>query len=243
LLRYDKRRLEVARALPKLNLQIGPKTQRFLNAVNATGNPGRDNELIEEFVASETDPFRVQCLKKDSEQSGPESPWQVPHIEEYVVDLVRLCHWHYLETKNPLFLYWAINVGQHLTVRTAHYLDWTRDYLVHSAVLLAFLVKRPPEAAEAQAAFAAALGFVRSKYENPFRQARSLIEDGEIYRRVRGLERTGKNITDAINTVSEDCGVSYGKAREIYYRLRKLGQTDPTNFNMATLLNLDPPSF
>src|SRR5262249_6096123 len=130
-------------------------------------------------------------------------------------------------TSKQKTLYSAINVGEHLTVRTAHYLDWTRDYPVNSGVSLAFLVKRPPEAKETEAAFAAALGFDRSRHKNPFRQARLLLEADEIYRRVRWLERTGKNITDAIDTVSKDCGVSYGKALKIYYRLLNLARTNP----------------
>jgi hypothetical protein len=58
----------MTRSLPKLDLRIGPKIRNFIDAVNATGIPGRDNELVEEFLAAEEDPFRQPELKKDRER-------------------------------------------------------------------------------------------------------------------------------------------------------------------------------
>jgi hypothetical protein len=50
-------------------------------------------------------------------------------------------------------------------------MDWTQRYLVTAAASLTLLVRRPPAADDAEAAFATALEFKRDKYKNPFRQA------------------------------------------------------------------------
>jgi hypothetical protein len=54
----------VTRALPKRDLRIGPRSRKFIDAVNATGDPRRDNELVDQFLASEADPFRQHELKR-----------------------------------------------------------------------------------------------------------------------------------------------------------------------------------
>jgi hypothetical protein len=233
----------VTRILPKLDLRIGPETRKFIDAVNATGDPARDNELVEEFLAAEADPFRLPELKKDRERLRPESPWETLHIEELVIDLIRLCHWHYLETENPLFVFRAIEFGQHLTVRNAHYMDWTQKYLVTAAASIARLVARPPAAEDAEAAFATALEFERDKYKNSFRQAAAIIEADDLYDAVRRLIQIGVNTTDAMHLVAKKRSVSYEKTRAIYYKRRRLARTEATRFNSSMLIPLDPPRF
>jgi len=147
----------VTRTMPTLDLRIGPEIRKFIDAVNATGDPRRDNERVLEHLAAEVDPFRVLELNKDRERRRPESPWDTLHIEELVIDVIRLCHWHYLETENPLFVFRAIEFGLHLTIRNAHYLDWTQKYLLTAAASLARLVARPPAAEDAETALATAL--------------------------------------------------------------------------------------
>jgi len=227
-----------------LDLRIGPETRKFIDAVNATGDPRRDNERVLEYLAAEADPFRMPQLNKDRERRRrPESPWETLHIEELVIDVIRLCHWDYLETENPLFVFRAIEFGIHLTIRNAHYLDWTQKYLVTAAALLARLVARPPAAEDADAAFATALEFERDKYKNPFRQAAAIIEADDLFEGVRRLIRIGVNTTNAIQFISEQRGVSYSKTRAIYYERRKIAQTHSTQFNLSTLILLDPPRF
>jgi hypothetical protein len=211
--------------------------------LNATGDPRRDNELVEEFLAAEADPFRQPELKKDRERLPPESPWETPHIEGLVIDVIRLCHWHYLETKNPVFVFRAIGFGQHLTTRNAHYMDWTQKYLVTAAGSLTGLVGRPPAAEDAQAVLAAALEFKRDKYENPFRQAATIIEADDLYDAVRRLVRIGIKTTHAMRLLAKQRGVSYEKVREIYYKSLRLARTEPTKFNSSTLIPRDFPRF
>jgi len=58
-----------------LDLRIGPETRKFIDAVNATGDPRRDNERVLEYLAAEADPFRMPQLNKDRERRRrPESP-------------------------------------------------------------------------------------------------------------------------------------------------------------------------
>jgi hypothetical protein len=78
--------------MPTLDLRIGPEIRKFIDAVNATGDPRRDNERVLEHLAAEVDPFRVLELNKDRERRRPESPWDTLHIEELVIDVIRLCH-------------------------------------------------------------------------------------------------------------------------------------------------------
>jgi len=233
----------VTRALPKRDLRIGPRSRKFIDAVNATGDPWRDNELVEQFLTAEEDPFRQPELKKDRERRPPESPWQTPHIEELVIDIILLCHWHYLETENPVFVFRAIEFGQHLTARNVHYMDWTQRYLVTAAASLALFVGRPPAADDAEAAFATALKFKRNKYKNPFRQAARIIEADDLYDAVRRLVRIGANTTDAMHLVAKQRSVSYEKIRDIYYQRRKLARNQATRFNASTLVALDSARF
>jgi hypothetical protein len=234
---------EMARILPKRELEIGPRTSEFLYAVNATGDPGRDNQAVEAFLAAETDPFRLAELKKDREQLPAESPWQIPHIEEFVIDLIRLCHWHYLETENPLFVFRAIVFAQHLTTANDHYVDWVRKYLIEAAGALANLVARPPAAEESEAAFATALKLGRDKYKNPIREAALVIEADDLYSVVRRLVGMGLKTTEVMQFLADDLGISYQKIRAIYYQRRKLAQTEATQFNASTLISLISPSF
>lgn len=233
----------MTRTLPELDLRIGPETRKFIDAVNATGDPWRDNELVQKFLAAEEDPFRLALLKKDHERLPPESPWGTLFIEERVIDVIRLCHWHYLETENPLFVFRAIEFGQHLTAPNAHYMDWTQKHLLTAAESLARLVARPPAAENAEAAFAAAHELGRDKYQNPFRQAAAIIEADDLYDGVRRLIRIGVNTTDAIRLLAKYRGVSYEKARAIYYRRRKLARAKATRFNSSTVIPLDQPRF
>jgi hypothetical protein len=223
----------MTRTLPKRDLRIGPEARKFIDAVNATGDPRRDNELVEEFLASEGDPFRLTELKKDCEQVSPESPWEPLHIEERIIDLIRLCHWHYLETENPLFVFRAIEFGQHLTARNARYMDWTQKYLITAATSLARLVARPPAAEDSEAAFATALEFERDKYKNPFREAAAIIEADDLYDAVRRLILIGINTTKAMHLLAEERGVSYEKIRRIYYGRRRLARTEATQLIRA----------
>lgn len=234
---------EMAGTLSRRELKIDTRTREFLDAVNATGDPGRDNQAVEAFLTAETDPFRLSELKKDREQLPVESPWQIPHIEEFVIDLIRLCHWHYLETENPLFVFRAIDFAQHLTTRNDHYVDWVRKYLIEAAGALANLVARPPAAEESEAAFATALKFGREKYKNPLREAGSVIEADELYNGVRWLVRNGVKTTEAMRLLANHRGISYQKIRAIYYQRRKLVQTEATQFNASTLISLISPSF
>jgi hypothetical protein len=231
------------RSLPRLDLRIGPGSRKFINAMNATGDPRRDNELVEQFLTAEEDPFRQPELKKDRERRPPESPWQTPHIEELVIDLILLCHWHYLETKNPVFVFRAIEFGQHLTTGNAHYMDWTQRYLVTAAASLAHLVRRPPAAEDAKAAFATALEFKQDKHENSFRQAATIIEADDLYDAVRRLVRIGVKTTHAMHLLAKHRGVSYEKIRAIYYRRRRLARAQATRFNASTLVALDSARF
>ena len=162
----------------------------------------------------------------DREQQAPESPWESPwqirYLEIYVIDQIRLCHWHYLETGNPLFVFRAIDLGRHLTRRSvaaasgaaeaikaaraetaikaaraetasAHYLmDWTQQYLLTAAAELAGVIAQPPAAENVEQSFAAAFGISRDRYKNPFRKAFAIIEQDEIYRSVRWAARNGK---------------------------------------------------
>jgi hypothetical protein len=231
------------RSLPKLDQRIGPGSRKLINAMNATGDPRRDNELVEQFLAAEEDPFRQPELKKDRERLPPESPWQTPHIEELVIDIILLCHWHYLETENPVFVFRAIEIGQHLTTGNAHYMDWTQRYLVTAAASLAHLIRRPPAAADAKAAFATALEFKRDKNKNPFRQAAKIIQADDLYDAVRRLVRIGVKTTNAMHLVAKQRSVSYEKIRGIYYQRRKLARNQATRFNASTLVALDSPRF
>jgi hypothetical protein len=233
----------MARTLPQRQLCTGPKTQKFLDAVNATEDPGRDNELVEEFLAADKDPFGLPELKKDREQLPSESPWHILYMEEFVIDLIRLCHWHYLETENPLFVFRAIEFGQHLTTRNIHHMNWTQKYLLSASVSLARLVSRPPAAENAEAAFAKALQFKRDKYKNPFRRAAAIIESDDLYDCTRRLIRMGVNTTQAMRLLGKQRGMSYEKVRAIYYERRELGQTEATRFNSSNVIPLNPPRF
>jgi hypothetical protein len=228
----------MAATLLKRDLKIGPRTREFLDAVNATGDPGRDNEAVEAFLAAETDPFRLAELKKDRERLPAESPWQIPHVEEFVIDLIRLCHWHYLETGNPLFVFRGIEFAQHLTTGNDHYADWIRKYLIEAAGALASLVARPPTAEESEGAFATALKFGRGKYKNPIREAASIIEADELYSSVRQMVINGVKTTVAMRFLAELRGISYEKMRATYYQRRKLAQTEAAQFNASTIISL-----
>jgi hypothetical protein len=228
---------EMAGTLPKRELKIGLRTREFLDAVNATGDPGRDNEAVETFLTTETDPFWLAELKKDREHLPAESPWHTPHVEQFVVDLIRLCHWHYLETENPLFVFRAIDFAQHLTAGNDHYGDWIRKYLIEAAGALANLVARPPAAEESEAAFATALKLGRKKYKNPIREAASIIEADELYDGVRRLVGIGVKTTEAMCLLANHRGISYEKIRAIYYQRRNLAQTEPAQFNASTLIS------
>ena len=231
----------MAAILPKRELKIGPRTSEFLEAVNATGDPRRDNQAVEAFLTAETDPFRLAELKKDREQLPAESPWQTPHIEEFVIDLIRLCQWHYLETENPLFVFRAIPFAQHLTTGNDHYADWVRKYLIEAAGALANLVARPPAAEESEAAFATALKLGREKYKNPIREAASIIEADDLYDCVSRLVIIGVKTTQAMRLLANHRGISYQKIRAIYYQRRKLAQTEATQFNASMLISLNSP--
>jgi hypothetical protein len=233
----------MAGTLPKRDLKIGRRAREFLDAVNATGDPRRDNEAVGAFLAAATDPYRLAELKKDREQLPAESPWQTPHIEEFVIDLIRLCHCHYLETGNPLFVFRGIELAQHLTAGNDHYADWIRKYLIEAAGALTNLVTRPPTAEESEAAFARALKFGRGKYKNPIREAESIIEADELYSGVRRLVSIGVKTTEAMRLLAELRGISYEKMRAIYYDRRKLAQTEATQFNPSTIIPLMRLSF
>jgi hypothetical protein len=215
----------MTRTLPKRDLRIGPEARNFLDAVNATGDPRRDNELVKEFLAAEGDPFRLAELKKDREQLRPESPWKPLQKEGLIIDLIRLCHWHYLETENPLFVFRALEFSQHLTAHNAHCMEWIQKYLLTAAASLARLLAHPPAAADTEAAFATALEFERAKYNNPFREAAAIIEADDLYDAVRRLILIGINTTKAMYLLAEKRGVSYEKIRKIYYGRQRLART------------------
>jgi hypothetical protein len=112
----------MTRSLPKRDLRIGPKAQEFLESVNATGDPGRDNARVLEWLAAEDDPARVPGLQKDDRRIPLGSSWEAPYLaEDAFMQQIRLCYWHYLETGNPLFVFRAIDFSQHLTARNAHH--------------------------------------------------------------------------------------------------------------------------
>jgi hypothetical protein len=216
----------------KPDLRIGPRASKFLDEVNATGNPGKDNELVEEFLAADIDPFRVIELTKDRDSLPSRSPWEgTPHIQNIATALIRLCQWHYAETGNPVFVLRTIALGQYLTARSnpVQFLEWSQRYVMTAIASVGSLVERPPAAEDVAAAFASAFGFERDKYKNPFREAAAIVQADNLYGAVKRLVLSGLKTTDALRQAADEYAVSYAKVRAIYYQRQKLAEKESIN--------------
>jgi hypothetical protein len=190
----------------------------WVDEINATGDPGVDNERVMKFLAEEAK-SPVPWWKKSS--------WGAPPMKNQTLfDEIILLKAHYEETRNPLFALLAYRWGQMLSSEYSQKTYWVDEYMKDAiGNLLAFVKKLPmgrPREAVAQA-----LGFSAKQNGNPFREAQKIVEEDNIYITVRRLQEgiiDGKRwgIVKALKEIAKERGITYPRARKIYYDMRKL---------------------
>jgi hypothetical protein len=143
--------------------------------------------------------------------------------DEKILDLIAIQHWHFLSTRNPVFVFRALDFGQILSSERYESLTWVHDYLAGAAAALLAAVDRPPAGPPGEA-IAKALGFSLARNRNPLRQARARMRDDAIYIGVRRLTDLGCKVMAAIGVLAEAGLGSESAVRAAYYRVRDLAK-------------------
>jgi hypothetical protein len=141
----------------------------------------------------------MEALERDKPR-GQWIPWRRPH--EFAV--VNFLERYYEETKNPIFVWKAIQI-----LRTAHIdyrqYEWVDAYLGGTADNLTELLNIPPDPKKVPASIVKALGFG----EKPFSTAKTWLRDLRLARAVMDRVAFGDKETEiAIPAVAENAGLS-----------------------------------
>ena len=69
--------------------------------INETGKPAIDNERVLAFLDQERQPGGVAAGWRETRE---------PLKDQIILDVIRLSHWHFAETGNPVFAFRALGL-------------------------------------------------------------------------------------------------------------------------------------